>query len=152
MLEAVLRDLDSRWIPHLEVAVHRPLRGVIDLVLHDPVANLLVAHEAECTIRRLELQIRWSRQKAEGLAFDTRWTAMAPRVSQVLILRSTSETRELAHAVPAVLAAAYPGSPEAALASLQSTAPWPGDTLLWARVEAGRAVLVSDPSGRVRRR
>lgn len=150
MLEAVLRDLHPRWIPYAEVAVHRPVRGVIDLVLHDPIANLLVAHEAESTLRRLEQQIRWSRQKAEGLAFDPRWASGAPRISRALILRSTTETRELAHAVPAILAAAYPASPEAALTSLRGAAPWPGDTLLWARVESGRAVLLPGRTGRAR--
>jgi transcriptional regulator with XRE-family HTH domain len=35
ILEALLRELDPRWKRFIEVPVYRPVRGVIDLVLHD---------------------------------------------------------------------------------------------------------------------
>ena len=35
MVEALLASLHQRWTPRLEVAVHRPVRGVIDVVLQD---------------------------------------------------------------------------------------------------------------------
>src|SRR3989304_4511150 len=46
MLQALLPLIDVRWARFLEVPVHRPVRGMIDLVLADPPANLLVATEA----------------------------------------------------------------------------------------------------------
>ena len=39
IVEALLRIIHPRWRRFLEVAVHRPARGVIDVVLHDPDAG-----------------------------------------------------------------------------------------------------------------
>lgn len=139
MIEAVVAELHARVMPYPEVPVLRPVRGTVDLVLHDPVANLLIAVEAESMLRRLEQQLRWSAQKADALRHDPRWRSAQPRISRILLLRATAAHRELARAAPATLAAAFPAAPVAALASLRGTAPWPGDTMLWVSVQGGSA-------------
>jgi hypothetical protein len=67
------------------MAVHRPIRGVIDLVLEraDPP---IVACEAHSDLRRLEQQVRWARAKSDALAERRRVT-----VSRLLLLRATAD-------------------------------------------------------------
>jgi len=145
MIEALLARLHPRWTTYLEVPVSRPVRGVVDIVLHDPASGQLIAVESESTLPRLEQQLRWSTQKAEGLARDARWSAPGIRRSSLLLLRSTATARALASAVPATFAAAFPAAPGAALASLEGQAPWPGDALIWVALDRGSTRLLPGP-------
>ncbi|HEY6058399.1 MAG TPA: helix-turn-helix transcriptional regulator, partial [Candidatus Limnocylindrales bacterium] len=152
MLEALLRILDSRWTPSLEVPVHRPVRGVIDLVLHDVDAGLMVATESESTLRRIEQQIRWAHEKASALVPSGSLPilpGMAPHVSSLLLLRSTRSTRELARRFGNLLDAAYPGRSDDAFAALtHAGSPWPGSSIVWVAVN-GSSVRILDrtPAG-----
>ena len=67
MAELVLASAHPRWHGTPEVAVRRPVRGWIDLALHDPVARTLVAAELESGLRRIEQLVRWSSEKANAL-------------------------------------------------------------------------------------
>jgi transcriptional regulator with XRE-family HTH domain len=58
ILEALLGSLHARWKPYTEVAVRRPSRGWIDVVLHDGHASLLLATEIQSTLRRIEQLVR----------------------------------------------------------------------------------------------
>ena len=140
MLGALIGITHERWVPRPEVPVHRPVRGVIDLVL-DADDEPLVACEAHSELRRLEQQARWSRAKADALHAST-----APReVGRLLLLRSTVRTRAIVAQHPDYLAAAYPARAADAYASLAGEAPWPGDTLLWCRVEGTQATILERP-------
>lgn len=68
MVEALLRILDPRWTVRLEVPVRGTIRGVIDLVLTDPVARLDIATEVHSDLRRVERQLRWAHMKADAFA------------------------------------------------------------------------------------
>jgi transcriptional regulator with XRE-family HTH domain len=135
--EALLAIVAPRWRPYLEVAVRRPSRGFIDVALHEPRERVIVATEIESELRRLEQQIRWSRDKAEALPSWMGWPHLgdAPDVSQLLIVRSTRATREIGREFERVLRAAYPAHPDDALAALTGTARWPGPALIWARFD-----------------
>lgn len=67
MIEALLGILDPRWHAALEVAVHRPVRGLIDAVLTDVQSCDVVACEAQSELRRLEQQLGWSQEKSTAL-------------------------------------------------------------------------------------
>lgn len=67
MLDALLRVVHPRWTCSLEVPVHGPARGVIDIVLDDQASPTILAGEAESDLRRLEAQTRWANEKAESL-------------------------------------------------------------------------------------
>jgi transcriptional regulator with XRE-family HTH domain len=147
MGEALLRVLDPRWTPSPEVPVVRPARGVIDLVLHDQDARLLVATELQSALRRLEQQIRWHREKELSLPSSERWRWVArdgdPATSRLLVVRSTTETRRLARELEQTLRAAYPARAADIVDVLTSaTAPWPGPGIAWMRVDGGRAELL----------
>jgi transcriptional regulator with XRE-family HTH domain len=157
MSQALIRGLHPRWHRMLEVAVYRPVRGVIDVVLHDPDEPIVVAVEVHSALRRLEQQIRWARSKAEaldagGVSELTRTTLPLGRaqVSQVLALRSTRVTRELASTYSDLLDAAYPARHEDAVAALRGTQPWPGSAIVWMRVEGSTAVMLERPPRAVR--
>jgi transcriptional regulator with XRE-family HTH domain len=68
MEQAVLEHASARWRPDLEVPVYRPVRGVIDVLLHDRTGPDTVATEAHSLLRRVEQQVRWANQKADALA------------------------------------------------------------------------------------
>ena len=146
MTEALVRLLDPRWTRFVEVPVHRPARGVIDLVAHDQTAGVVVAAEVQSELRRLEQQIRWSNQKAESLPSADFWRFVdgTPRIDRLLVLRSTRTNRQLAERFAETLQVAYPASPDEAYRALSSpAAPWPGSALLWADL-AGDAVRILD--------
>lgn len=150
MIEAFLRELPSRWTRWVEVAVHRPVRGVIDAVIADPAARRVIAIEAQSELRRLEQQLRWARAKADALPSSTIWDAAdSPRISQILLLRSTATSRELARTFAETLAAAFPADPEAIHRALSDpTAAWPGPGIVWIRLDGGRAsILPGRPRG-----
>lgn len=149
MVEALLRDASPRWLRFPEVAVFRPARGVIDLVLGDPPTCCVVSVEAHSDIYRLEQQIRWAGEKSDSLPSSTIWPGIErrspgpPRIHRLLLLRSTTRTRELARTFAATIGAAYPADPVAIREALADpTRPWPGNGILWVRVEAGKAVLL----------
>jgi transcriptional regulator with XRE-family HTH domain len=174
MLTALLAILHGRWRGRPEVPVHRPVRGVIDLVL-DAVREPLLACEAQSELRRLEQQLRWSRAKADALAdggvhdpsaiLERRYATGSETspaadgappgpvppggaVGRLLLLRSTVKTRAVVAQYADLVAAAYPARSRDAYAALTTEAPWPGDALLWCRVEGSRAtVLVHPPRG-----
>ena len=146
--DALVRILHARWTPMLEVPVHRPARGVIDLVAHDQAAAIVIAIEVQSEIRRLEQQTRWSNQKAEALPSADFWrfTHPPPRIERLLVLRSTRANRDLAVRFAATLAVAYPARAEDAYLALTTpAAPWPGAALIWATVEHDEARILDRP-------
>ena len=149
MVETVLRSLDRRWESALEVPITHPSRGVIDLVLTDRAGPTIVACEVQSELRRLEQQIRWGTEKADGLS--TRLTgeglAEGPKdVSRLLVLRSTVSTREIARRYHATLTAAFPArTGDVVLALTTATAPWPGPGIVWMHLHGSRTTLMSVP-------
>jgi transcriptional regulator with XRE-family HTH domain len=152
MSELVLASLHPRWRVSPEVAVRRPVRGWIDLVLRDPVADVVIATELESGLRRIEQLVRWSREKADALTSSSSWeswrgAAGDPRVSSLLVVRWTRANRDAASAARRTLREAYPADPRDALEALAGTAVWPGHALVWALIDRGNSRL-SDGSPR----
>lgn len=133
ILEALLADLHPRWRPYPEVAVRRPARGWIDLVLHEPREGCLIAAEIQSRLPRLEQLVRWSTEKAAALPSWEGYTHLGPiaTTSQLLIVRSTRETRLAASEFGRQLELAYPAHPADALEALSGTRAWPGAALVW---------------------
>jgi transcriptional regulator with XRE-family HTH domain len=133
--EGLLASLHPRWRATPEVAVRQPVRGWVDVALHDPAAALVVAAEIESLLRRLEQLLRWSQEKAEALPSSPAWPSWSatarPAISRLLVVRWTRANREVARDARRLLAAAYPADPRDALTG---TATWPGPTLLWIRL------------------
>jgi transcriptional regulator with XRE-family HTH domain len=150
MVETLLRSLSSDWRPHIEVPVSRPVRGVIDVVLERRAGRgaepLLVATEVYSELRRLEQQIRWSSEKAGALGSSALVGAgPPPAVSRLLILRSTTATREVARAFEATLRAAYPARSADVMDALRTGAAWPGPGIVWIRIAGDRVELLDAP-------
>lgn len=149
ILEALLRALHPRWKALPEVIVRRPVRGVIDVVLVDPMERVIVAAEIHSELRRIEQQLRWSQEKTAALPSSDGWAAVGAdgmRVERLLVLRSTAATREAFATFPNLFAAAYPASPTEALASLRTDRAWPaGSAVLWASSSAIRTTLFAQP-------
>jgi hypothetical protein len=142
--ECLLRARHPRWEPLTEVAVQRPSRGWIDIAFHESRERVLVATEIEGSLHRLEQMVRWAGAKADSLPSWDGWSRLpdAPAISQLLVVRRTKATRQVAHEFAAQLRVAYPAHPDDAVASLTGSAPWPGPALVWAVVEHGAARLV----------
>jgi transcriptional regulator with XRE-family HTH domain len=153
MVRALLGILDDHWRTRLEVPVYRPVRGVIDVVLDDSTDGPIVACEAHSELRRLEQQLRWSRSKADalrlaraGLPDGSSGSVETSRpVSRLLLLRSTARNRASVTEYADLVAAAYPARTADAFAALTRDSPWPGDALLWCRVEDGQATILDRP-------
>jgi len=146
--EAFVRILDPRWTRMVEVPVYRPARGVIDIVIHDQTAAVVIAAEVQSALRRLEQQIRWSHEKAQSLPSADFWRFVdeAPRVDQLLVLRSTRANRQLAARFSATLAVAFAADPLQAYQALTTpTVDWPGSALLWASVDGDAARILERP-------
>jgi transcriptional regulator with XRE-family HTH domain len=146
--EMLLACLHPRWHPTPEVGVHRPVRGWVDLALHDPLARVLVSTELESTLRRLEQLIRWSEEKALALDSSANWPSWSagggePDISRLLVIRVTRANRAAAAEARRLLRAAYPADPRDALDALTGVAPWPGSALLWARLEPSGAARLT---------
>lgn len=144
--EELLRVAAPAWRRSVEVAVHRPARGYIDIVFDDPGRAVAVCSEVQSRLDRLEQQIRWSGDKAASLPSADIWTYIEgePIVSRLLVVRSTSATRELARRFGATLEVAYPARTTEAFRSLTSDdVRWPGPAILWADV-AGDGVRILD--------
>jgi transcriptional regulator with XRE-family HTH domain len=155
MVEAVLRILHPRWARLPEVPVRAPARGVIDLVIGDERAHLLVAAEFHSQLRRLEQQIRWAREKADSLGSTSVAELIGGRgraasVSRLLVLRSTLATRTLANEFESTLAAAYPAGTSDLVASLAGEAAWPGAGIVWIRLDGRQTHVLDGPPPGVR--
>ena len=161
MIQCLARALHSRWRRFVEVTVYRPVRGVIDMVLHDPLEPVLISTEAQSELRRIEQQVRWARAKSDALAStgaselagvlqaaDGRPSDVA--VSRLLLLRSSTATHRAAAMYSDLLAAAYPARHADAVAALTGTAPWPGAALVWMDVANGIATLKAAPPRGIR--
>jgi hypothetical protein len=147
MIEALIRQLDHRWVARPEYAVPSA-RGVIDLVLGLRSGGLTIAYECHSELRRLEQVLRRSNEKAVALAGSDLPDAT---VSRLLLLRSTTETRDIARHFESTLAAAYPARSADALAALRDAAAvWPGPAIVWVRLEGGRADILDGPPRGVR--
>ena len=128
IVEELLRIAHPRWRRLTEVPVYKPARGRIDVVFHDPQPAEVVATEVHSQVRRLEQQLGWARMKAESLPSADFWRfADSPTVGQLLVIRSTRATRELARRFEATLRAAYPAPAADALPRWPATGPWPGN-------------------------
>jgi transcriptional regulator with XRE-family HTH domain len=149
MVEALLRELDPRWRVDLEVPILRPARGVIDMVLDLRSGEIAIAVEVYSELRRLEQQLRWSAEKADGLAArlsDERPFEPLPRVSRLLVLRSTVATREVARVYASTLATAYPARTHDVFQAITTpTGPWPGPGIIWMRVQGTETTLMAFP-------
>lgn len=153
MTETLLRSLDPRWRAAVEVPVSHPSRGVIDVVLTDLSSRVTVAGEVYSELRRLEQQVRWSTEKADGLGMrlDRDGPPVPARsVSRLLVLRSTVATREIARTFESTLRAAYPArTREVVLALTSQHAPWPGPGIVWMHHHGTETTLMPYPPPRV---
>src|SRR3990172_508260 len=145
IVEALLRALHLRWMGQPEVQVRRPVHGVIDLVIRG--ADDVIACEVQSELRRLEQLIRWSSEKAAALGDGS----PPGTASRLLVIRSPTETPEIARQFAATLGAAYPARTSDAFDALTGAdRPWPGPAILWARVDAGRGEILRLPPRGVR--
>jgi transcriptional regulator with XRE-family HTH domain len=149
MLEALVETLHARWFPRLEIAVYRPVRGVIDVVLQDRETFDLVAGEGHSALWAVEQQVRWAGQKADSLDSARGWpwtdAPCEPRVGRLLLLRSCTANHELVATLPATFSAAYPGATDLAVAALRSgDVPWPGSAIVWVRMDGAETRLMDD--------
>lgn len=145
ILELTLQAAHPRWIRFGEVAVRRPSRGWIDLVLHDPIERVVLATEIQSELRRLEQLVRWAAEKADALPSWDGWSQMrdGPLISRLLLVRRTRSTLTVAREFAQQLRIAYPAHPDDALASLTGVAPWPGPAMVWVVLDGARSRLVS---------
>ncbi len=146
MVEAVLARLAPVWRPHLEVPVWRPARGVIDGVFERLDTPLFVVSEFMSNLARLEQQIRWSAEKAASIgSSDLVGDGPVPPVSRLLVLRSTAATRDIARQFEVTLHTAYPARTADAVRALLVGEPWPGDAVIWIRIDADGVELMDGP-------
>ena len=145
IVEELVRIAHPSWRRSVEVAVLRPVRGFIDLVLARPVD--VVATEVQTRLDRLEQQVRWSQDKARSLPSSDLWASMTddPKIHRLLVLRSTARTREIARRYEATLRTAYPARAIDVFASLATGAPWPDDGILWADLRGDIARILDRP-------
>ena len=147
MIEALLAQLDRRWQATPELPVPGA-RGVIDAALRLRGGSLAIAVEAHSELRSVDLVLRRLREKTLALAEIEGPSSAA---SSVLLLRSTTRTRELVRLHHATFAAAFPGECRIAIAALVgSSSAWPGSSLLWVRLERGRGELLLAPPRGIR--
>lgn len=152
IIEELLQISSERWRARPEVAVYRPSRGFIDVVLDDRRRPRLVATEVHSELRRLEQQIRWAQEKVASLPSSDLWRTfdVAPEVSSLLVIRSTAQTRVLVDQFSSTIASVYPARAADLYAALVGDAPWPGAGLLWARVEGSNVSILDRPPRGVR--
>ena len=146
MVECVLREIHPVWRTHLEVPVWRPTRGVIDAVFARLDEPQLVVSEFQSVLPRLEQQIRWMAEKAASIASSTLFSSgPTSPVSRLLVLRSTAATRSIAREFEATLRTAYPARSRDAVESLLHGSAWPGDSIMWVRIEGARVDILDSP-------
>jgi len=145
MLEALLGALHPRWRAHLEVPVYRPVHGVIDVVLDDADARLVISGEAHSTLHVVDAQLRWAAQKTDALPSADGWPwgiDRDPGRSRLLLLRDTAANRALVGTAATVFRAAYPASSAEAHQALTGTAPWPGSAIVWVHLAGSASRLL----------
>jgi transcriptional regulator with XRE-family HTH domain len=155
MLEAFVRELPPHWRRAVEVAVYRPVRGVIDAVFADTLARRVVAVECHSELRRLEHQVRWALAKADALPSSRAWPFGVAddggpvTISSILLLRSTRATRHLAREFATTLASAFPAEPAVLRRAIfDPTMPWPGSGIVWVGLDGTKAtILAGKPRG-----
>lgn len=146
MVEALVASLGAIWRAHLEVPVWRPVRGVIDAVLARPDDPRLIIGEIQSTLPRLEQSLRWFAEKCDSIgSADLVGDRPTPPTSRLLVLRSTAATREIARRFESTLCIAYPASTAAAVRALTQGGPWPGDAIVWVRIEGDAVELLAGP-------
>ena len=148
MIEALLAILHRRWSRYLEVPVYRPVRGVIDLVIHDPVAIALGATEVQSELRRIEQQVRWSHEKADALPSASIWRFPDPwpTVDRLLVVRNTRLNREIVERFASTMATEYPATSIDAFRALTAAdSQWPGSAILWVSVDGDEAKVLDRP-------
>jgi len=143
MTEGLLRALSPHWRVAPEVAVYRPVRGVIDLVLEDRRGPDSVATELQSQLRRVEQQVRWHHSKADARVELPEQRGR--RTGRLLVVRNTMAMRDAVKSARGMLAAAYPATAAAAVSALTGDAPWPGAAIVWMNIERGVATLVDGP-------
>ena len=150
IVESLIAAARPRWRSFLEVPVHRPARGYIDVVLDDASARQVVATEVHSDLRRLEQQLRWAHDKAGSLPSSDLWRRfpIPPQVASLLVLRSTTRTRTLVDQFAETFGATYPARAREVYDAITSDGPWPGDGLIWARVEGKPANFSIGHQGR----
>lgn len=150
MVEALLEILHPSWHRLVEVTVHRPSRGAIDVVL-GRLRSPVVAVELHSDLRRLEQQIRWAADKSESLPSAEAWSFLSAAAqpgpaSRLLVLRSTRAMRDLARSFERTLHAAYPArTSDAVRALIEPEVAWPGAAIIWAEVASGRTRILPTP-------
>jgi transcriptional regulator with XRE-family HTH domain len=148
IVETLVARRAAGWRPALEVAVYRPARGVIDLVLARSDTGTVVAVEVHSQLRRLEQLIRWANLKRDSLPSSDWWRisgGTTEAVSAMLVLRATEANRRIVAEHAATFGAAYPAASADAFDSLTREAPWPGAALLWAEISRGVVTLREHP-------
>jgi transcriptional regulator with XRE-family HTH domain len=149
IIEALLPQVHRRWKRVLEVVVQRPVRGVVDFVLHDPDEPVAVASEVQSLIKRVEQQLRWHSLKADGLRAGSELPIGEAPVSRLLVLRDTPANDRLVETFRETFRTHYPADPVVALRALTtSTTPWPGPALIWARVDGSDVAIRPHPRRR----
>jgi transcriptional regulator with XRE-family HTH domain len=147
--QAILAIAHPRWTPTDEVKVVHPVRGWVDLALHDQARNHIVATEVESVLRRLEQLLRWHQDKVAALPSSELWPFASatgtPTVSRLLVVRSTTTNREVARQYEALMRAAYPTRTVDVREALTGTKAWPGHGILWADVRGGMATILHGP-------
>ena len=101
----------------------------------------IVSVEAQSELRRLEQQIRWAAEKTDALPSAAIWPARRRRPPwrcRGSCSCGRRRTRELARSFASTLAAAYPADPRASRSARRSDPPWPGNGIVWVRVEGAR--------------
>ena len=148
IVEELLRIAAPSWRRSIEVPVFRPARGFIDVVFDERTQAVAVATEVQSRLDRLEQQIRWAQEKASSLPSSEMWRFLDGdrSISRLLVLRSTTVTRELARRFHASLGAAYPArATDVFLALTQPSVAWPGPGILWADVLGDAARILDRP-------
>lgn len=146
MVETVLARLAPIWRAHLEVPVWRPVRGVVDGVFERMDGPLLIISEFMSTMPRLEQQLRWTAEKAASIgSSDLVPDGLVRPTSRLLVLRSTAATREIARRFELTLRTAYPARTADAVQSLCVGDAWPGDAIVWVRIDGDEVELMDGP-------
>lgn len=137
----------ARWQASLEVPVTAPRRGVVDVVLDERSSHgLRIATEMHSVIHRIEQQLRWMHEKADGLATHHAGAGQERRTSSLLVLRSTRDNRELVGTFLSTFRSAFPARPADILDALTTIdGAWPGAGVLWMQVERGVATVLDGP-------
>jgi hypothetical protein len=119
------------------------VHGVIDAVLEERDGAVSVETELHSQVRRVEQQVRWQGQKADGLSMLPGHEGRV--VSRLLVLRNTQANRDAIRAARGIIEGAYPARTADAVAALRGGSRWPGAAIAWMTVEGGRGRLLDGP-------